>query len=727
MGLMRMRRLLFVLGGFVVLCSPASAAADAGACPNEALRAELQSGALPDCRAYELVTPPFKSGQRTSLLRMLGDGSRLLVESNGAFAGTESHAGRGVTAIYELTRLDSGWSVSSANPPAAQFPAQRFVAASADLNRTLWALRAPSQSIYAEDYYVREADGSLVEVGPTEAPAAASGPPAGSRQPFVHSVNDVGASADLSHVLFELYGGDRLWPGDTTHQLSSTTLYEYVGTGNKQPQLVGVDATGHLISDCGTSLGSFLSYDTYGAVSADGEKIFFTPWPCGSGAPTVGELYARLGQLETVAISEPSAADCRECQTAVKAAAEFRGASVDGSKVFFATEQQLLAGDTTENLYEYDFDNPAEHKIVRVSSGSPTPEVLGVARVSADGSHVYFLARGVLTEGENAQGLQPLQGGDNLYVFERDAAYPNGHLAFVATLSEADGADWSSQDERPVQATPDGRFVVFESTADLTPGDTSTQQQVFEYDAQREVLVRISRGAAGYAAGLASADANGSYIPSMYTFAYSASPIAGAPGLAVSADGSQVVFVSAGALTADAEEAAAAGAQSVYEYRSDGSIASGDVHLISASAERSLAEPAGISETGADVFFRTASPLLAQDTDTQFDIYDARVNGGFPAAARPAVCAAECQGALPAAPSFTPPGTASLQGGADLAPPTTAGAAGKPKAKPLSKAQKLARALRACKQKRKRGRAVCEAHARKRYGIVSGGHGKRGR
>jgi len=725
MGLMRIHRLLFVLAAFVVLCSPASA--DAGACPNESLRAELGSGALPDCRAYELVTPPFKNGQRTSLLRMLGDGSRMLIETGGAFAGTESHADSGLFAIYELTRLHSGWTVSSASPPAAQFPAQTFFAASADLNRTLWALRTPSQSIYAEDLYVREADGSLVEVGPMVPPAAAAGPSAGSYQLSANTVSNAGASADLSHVLFELRGNGALWPGDTSQEETNPSLYEYVGTDNRQPRLVGVNGAGQLISDCGTSVGSLNSYDTYGAVSADGERIFFTSDACQSGTPTVNELYARIGQLETVAISEPSTADCPECDTEVKAPAEFRGASVDGSKVFFQTEQQLLAGDTTENLYEYDFDNPAGHKIVRVSSGSPAPEVLGVARVSADGSHVYFVARGVLTQGENAQGLQPAPGGDNLYVFERDAAYPNGRLAFVATLSEADSEDWSSLDMRPVQATPDGRFVVFDSTADLTPGDTSTAPQVFEYDAQRGVLARISRGAAGYAAGLASADASGAYIPSMYTFSITASPVAGAPDLVVSADGAQVIFASAGALTANAEEAAAAGAQSVYEYRSEGSIASGDVHLISASGGRSIAEPVGISEAGADVFFNTASPLLAQDTDTQSDIYDARVNGGFPAAAQSAGCATECQGALPGAPSFTPPSTVSVVGGADLAAPTTSSAAGKPKAKPLSKAQKLARALRACRQKRKRGRAACEAHARKRYGIVTGGHGKRGR
>ncbi len=181
----------------------------------------------------------------------------------------------------------------------------------------------------------------------------------------------------------------------------------------------------------------------------------------------------------------------------------FQGASEDGSKAFFLTEQELFAGARGMNLYEYDFDDPLHEKLVRVSTGSEEPEVQGVARVSEDGTHVYFVAKGVLS-GRNAEGREPVLGGENLYVFERDAVYPAGRVAFVATLSPADLVDWEAEDERrPVQVTPDGRFVVFQSVADLTAGDTSSEPQVFEYDAVAERLVRVSTGQAGYASGLA--------------------------------------------------------------------------------------------------------------------------------------------------------------------------------------------------------------------------------
>jgi hypothetical protein len=729
--------------------SVALAAGDANmaACSNEA-SAGFRSY-LTDCRAYEMVSPPFKDGFEIQEVHAVsGDGSRVIGESIGAFGGVESdHIG----AMYVLSRSGSGWATSAISPPASLFPAEdpNVFTASTDLGRTLWGMRTPSQSIYAKDLYVREPGGSFAKIGAMVPPSAAAGPPAGGYQLFIGIYDYAGASSDLSHVLFrvEQVKGSVLWPGDTTAEEGTgkrggVSLYEYVGIGNRQPRLVGVSdgravvggemlAAGKLISDCSTSLGSERGRDTYNAVSADGEVVFFTARghsnkECkNTSAPEVSELYARLGGIETVAVSEPSPSQCEACSsTSAKMPAEFQGASQDGSKAFFLTEQELLPGDTTSNLYEYDFDNTQGNKIVRVSVGSPTPEVRGVARVSADGSHVYFVADGVLT-GESKEHRAPVEGKPNLYVFERDAAHPGVRVAFIATLTEADEHDWGVEDRRPVQATPDGRFLAFQSRADLMPGDTSSEPQVFEYDALNEELARVSTGQTGYADGMANADANPSTI---------AVPLYGTEGfrpteadhhLALSDDGSKVVFTSTGALTAGAQTAAAVGASSVYEYRSAGPLSNGNVYLISDGKDVTPLTGArgavafGLDASGGDVLFKTADPLLAQDVDTQFDLYDARAGGGFPVPVGSAGCEGEaCQGTPSGQPSFGVPGSVSVPGTSNVSQqPPPPGTVAKPKRRSLTRAEGLAKALRACKREHGKQRASCEKHARKRYRV----------
>lgn len=695
-------------GGTMLWTAPAALAsgdANETTCPNEALPGFRAY--LPDCRAYEMVTPPYKGAAAVNVNAVSPDGNHLIVDSLGAFAGTASDPlDRAQGAIYDLSRSASGWVGSPLTPPASLSPNALLLGISADTSRTAWEVLGSSKSIYAADLDVREADGTLVKIGPLIPPAAAAGPPAGGSSGLSATVEFAGASKDLSHVLFKIAAVDPtiLWPGDTTQpETTARSLYEYAGTGNTHPELVGVNNEGHLISSCETTLGSTTLEEgssAYNAVSATGDTVFFTAvgHSVASGckgsieAPEVSELYARLDGSQTVAISEPSHAQCERCKTAVRKTVAFQGASEDGSKAFFLTEQELFPGALTKNLYEYDFDNVAGEKIVRVSSGSPEPEVQGVMRVSEDGSHVYYVAKAALA-GINAEGQSPVSGANNLYVFERDAAYPGGHTTFIATLSESDEQDWEQRDGRPAQATPEGRFLVFRSVADLTSGDTSTAPQIFEYDALRERLVRVSIGAAGDTAGSANANANPSSI-STQQYGESFEPTTATTKLAVSADGSRVLFKSRGALTEGAQAAATAGAGSVYEYRSVGPIEDGNVYLISdgmnvLSPENfGLNEVIGLDASGGDAFFQTADPLLAADVDTQFDVYDARSDGGFPAPVAPAVCQGDaCQGAPSVAPLFAASGsTAAVSGAGNLAPAASSPASPpvtfKPKPKP---------------------------------------------
>jgi hypothetical protein len=739
-----------------------TASASAAACPNEAtpgFRAYL-----PSCGAYELVSPSFKDGVETDSigLGISPDGSRQMISSPGTFGGAEGNV---LGADYLLTRTSTGWLTGSVTPPAAQFPAFQFMAVDPAIDRTLWALRGPSESIYAKTLYLRDGAGAFHEVGSMVPPSATGGPPAGAFAVLSGRYSFAGASSDLSHVLFSTLHepGDApgaLWPGDTTAESPSggggNSLYEYVGTGSSRPSLVGVSdgssvvngqvlPQGQLLSSCSTILGSEGRTDVYNAVSSDGEVVYFTarghsnPECVNPAAPEVSELYARVGGFETVPISEPTARQCEQCKTTVRAPAAFGGASQDGSKVFFMSEQELLPGASGPNLYEYDFGRSAAEKVLRVSSGSSAPEVQGVARVSQDGSHVYFVAKGVLTTGPNGRGGEPTAGAENLYLFERDAAFPGGHLVFIATLlgrdeetgEPRDEADWNSEegDRRPVQATADGRFLVFQSVVDLTPGDTSKQPQIFEFDSATEELVRVSVGQQGYPAGAESADANASQIRKQdYAAAAGFRPAQANSSLALSADGHKVVFASAGALAPEAVESAAAGIESIYEYRSAGPIASGGVHLISDGKNQARGEETGAytDQAGVDVFFQSIDQLVPQDGDTQFDLYDARDGGGFPAPAPAPACLAEaCQGPASAIPGFSLPASAGTPGepAAPVSSPTPV--APTPKVPAVTRTQKLANALRACARHRGRRRSSCVRRAKNRYGIHA--HGRPGR
>lgn len=715
-------------GAVFALALPAATLAEA--CPNEAFRVG-PSASLPDCRAYELVTPAYKEGFVVNLGRLAEDGSSVSGGSFGTFAGLEGSAPLSINgnltslgARYVLTREASGWTAEPITLPQSLFPLALPADESSDLGSSLWLASSLSQAprrpfspyTVLADFRVREPDGAIVDVGPLYAPS--TDPELLGEVDF----NYDGASSDLSHILFTMFNNH--WPGDATPNgppetgdlggFEHPSLYEYAGTGNTAPTLVGVSGglgSTSLISECGTEVGpprennGLPSRDRWrNSISTTAAIVFFTALECGS-SPAVNELYARIDGGEvtahTVAISEPSPADCAACdiEAGVLAGATFQGASADGSKVFFTTRQPLLGEDTSENLYEYDFDSPAGQRVIRVSAGDgtlPVPQagVASVPIVSNDGSHVYFVATGALTSTPNSLGQSAQAGADNLYLFERDAQYPAGRIAFIAGLSAGDGLLAGTGS---ASASLEGRFLVFLSSVDLTPDDTSVGvRQAFEYDAQTGDLVRVSIGHEGY-----NANGNGGQPVLAARVPENSSPTNAASGLSVADDGA-VFFTSADSLVPQA----VSGVSNVYEYEN------GDVHLISDGHDTFGAELLFVDASGANVFFTTHDQLTGQDGDTQTDTYDARVNGGFPAPASSSACEGDaCQGQLSAAPVLLAPGSESQVGGGNLPPAASQPVAVvKPKAK--KRKGKIRRRSGAAKRRsRAAARRVVEAGA----------------
>ncbi len=771
---------LVSLGAGALALLPAAASAEQ--CPNAAFRTG-PAGNLPDCRAYELISPPYKNSGLPKLIARSANGSIAGMRMSTATPEAEGFEDTHVEpeAFYSLERTASGWETRADNPPRNEYDPlgtsfgeqfnSDFLSMTQGGAETLWGERKNGQPNNSIGIFDRLSDGSIVEVGPAVPPTTAPGLP--QEIGYATQLQAVGVSADGSRMVF--YINTDYWPFDENK--SNESLYEYAGTGNHAPLLVGVDNEGKLISKCGTGFGGAKKpfyergrvdgeSNTHNAISSpSGTTIFFT---ARCGVRVEDELYARIDNGEpgarTVDISEPSKEDCEACdtETPVLSHAIFEGASEDGSKVFFETPQPLLEGATGWNLYEYDFDAPAGARVTRVG-GELLMENELIARPSLpseDGSHVYFVSTGVLTATPNRVGETATAEQDNLYVYERDANYPAGRTEFVATLTQRDLRQWTHDDDNGYEGhdvTPNGDFIVFASERDLTP-DTTTQQgvrQLFEYDAQTGALVRVSIGENGFnhngnvnpAAGVEKEYMlEGQPIPPQLApspnYPYQYEPGEYWNSASVSADGSYVFFESIVGLTPQALDRKLVGrkylncsgeeggsvcseegeyepliADNIYEYHA------GQVYLISDGQDLgntgsytglapggSTVSLLGTDESGADVFFATADRLVGQDTDTAVDIYDARIDGGFPGPAEPPSCSGEsCQGPLSGAPTLLSPGSEFQAGGN---PPLT-GTAAAPAAKPTKckrgyvkkrgKCEKAKQTKKAAKQTKKAG------------------------
>ncbi len=753
--------------GLASLGGPSLAAAEE--CPNAQLRTGPSSH-LPDCRAYEMVTPPYKNSGLARVMVISPSGLSTQMFVDGGYAGIEGYPNVVIplpAELYTTRRTSSGWVSTPDDLPSSEympFLSGGFInwgysgEEGLDNQMSVWMDRGVRQPDNRLDLFMRRADRSIVDVGPGLPPTAPFGTP--DELGRGSNLFPISPSANGSRLFFSTAGDH--WPFDSTQE-GRASLYEYLGTGNTAPLLVGVDNSGALISQCGTVLGegSFGNGGTesgHNDISTDGNTVFFTAVStesvgaqnsaCSLNGPPVNELYARIDNglpgAHTVAISEPSKEDCSACDTeaGVLADAHFDGASEDGSKVFFTTTQSLLYGDTGNNLYEYDFDAPAGEKVLRVTAGdatlsNPPPglvRIIGQTPVnSEDGSHVYFVATGVLTTVPNGEGESAESGAENMYVFERDTRFPGGHTAFVAGLSGRDvfgpGGKWAPE------TTPDGRFLVFASERDLTPDDTSTARQIFEYDAQTGALVRVSIGQDGFNhnGNVSAKDRkNGELLnaASIVTPAESISssfetsqPTGYWSYLSVSADGSYVFFQSTVGLTPQAfnervvteYQGEPVYANNIYEYHAGQVSLISDGQDLSSLSFQSNVQLRGTDVSGRDVFFQTVDHLVGQDTDTGLDIYDARSDGGFPAPVLPQSCSGEaCQGPLSGAPTLLSPGSEFQAGGN---PPLAGEPAAKPKAKPKAKKRRP--------KGGKAGKGHAKRRARKAKGAVASGRANR--
>jgi WD40-like Beta Propeller Repeat len=686
---------------------------------------------LPDNRAYEMVSPPDKNGATITdvfignLEDVSQDGNRVLLSSIQCFAGSESCTADRQSEGEQLlfTRTTSGWLTTPLAPPASRFPISSTTRASADTGMELFSIPTPPAE--EDDFYLRRPDGTFVDVGPTSPPADGA----------LGQSNHVLAPSDFARVVFQQ--NEPRWPESG----EGRAVFEYSGTGQTVPTLVGVTGgrgSTALISACGTELAQGLNP---GQMSADGETVFFSALACGSGtgentgiAVPATTLYARIAASRTVKVSAQSETQCttEACKNSPPADAHFTAASSDGSKVYFTSDQQLTdSASASGNLYEYDLSRTPQENPIDVSAGELSghgPRVQGVVAASDDGSHVYFVAQGVLTTAANREGESAVDGADNLYVFARDAANPAGRIAFVARLVDADSPQWAGNGEAIANVTPDGRFLVFAShamlTRDVTRGDGAAQ--IFRYDATTGELVRVSVGQRGFNdngnAGIGDAK-----IVQAYRGAARGGPARRDPTMAHS--GSVIFFESPIALTPHAlndrqiavEELSHQPiyAENIYEWHEGRVSLISDGHDVAEIGQISATRLVGSDASGANVFFVTTDPLVPADSDTQLDVYDARVCTAADPCIPPAVpplppCSGEaCHGIPAGTPNVPNAPSATFDGPGNVQPAAPSGTG----SRGLTRRQRLAQALRACHRHHKlKRRRACERAAHRAYG-----------
>jgi hypothetical protein len=745
----RLRALAAVVLAGVLTPAAGAATTPAGACPNAQFRTG-PSEHLPDCRAYEQVSPVEKASFDAATLQPMqpaqsspcdaGEECSIAYMSyGGAFAGAP---GNEIPNAYLGTRSPEGWRSTALSPPTPQAPAdsspQITYAFSEDLSQTV--LRAPLQQLTANapagvyNLFLRGPSGgySLVTAAtPVQAPEAGCG------RCFLRQ--DVpafaGASADFSHVVFE--ANDSLVEGAPGEGVEN--LYE---SSDEHVRLVGSLPDG-AIPPQGASAGGGIDVldghtgELAHAISADGSHVLFEAesdggavYPGGPADPAQAgetELYDRIDGSSTVEVSAPGpGAEPSGCETEERDCeaqpAQFWTASADGSVVYFTSSAALTkdsyAGAEGDDLYRYDVDtgtlsNPLAD--ADPEAGRAGASVLGVVGASEDGAYVYFVAKGALASG--AQSGQP-----NLYVLH-ETGEGAGALSYIATLKapndtaeeepdeeenvEAERAgggtpyrsdllDWTS---RPIESqayvTPDGRHLAFMSVEPLTGYDNDDQasgepdHEVFEYSAETGQLVCVSCDPSG-------ARPLGSAFIGAKLGERASTPFHQPRSL--SDDGSRAFFSSPDPLVLGL----AGGSPKVFEYEG------GSVQLISGTEAGGVSVFLDASASGGDVFLATRERLAPSDDDELVDVYDARVDGGFPSTPAVATCSGSaCREPLAQPPAFVATASASLLGVGNLSP--------SPHAKPTPK-QLLERALAKCRRLGSRTRRrKCAAAAERRY------------
>jgi DNA-binding beta-propeller fold protein YncE len=664
-------------------------------CANAAFRVGL-SALLQDCRAYEMVSPvDKKGGDVVNLVEILNepadinqsaaDGERLTYSTYRAFGDAQSAP---YTSQYLASRdPESGWENHGISPPrnGSQLGNigldAEYRGFSSDLCHS-WLLHDsdPPLAPGAIAEYANLYSTNICAEGEPEYVAATTVTPECS-VPKSYAPIPQGFSSNPDQIVFQVQ--DRL----------TNNAAPCIDAGNQRPfqcynsdagklRLVSVLPNG-AANKGSCSIGATfqpgpLRYSNVAhAVSTDGSRVFWTATSFGAAA---GTIYLRVnpGQPPSKLVEGECTEATKACTIDVSGPASsspalYWAASSDGAKVIFST------GDYEKgqaDLYEATIEEQTGHLVA-----TPTliaTDVWGVMGVSDDASRIY-LASGEALDGDSSVGNA------NLYFYEVGSG--GSSFDFIATLPALDTTPSGNSilfvspfNPNPTlhasRVAPDGLHASFMSRGVLTgynntdPETGEAATEIFSYDAAADAgdgrLTCVSCNPTG-----ARPAAHEMLVKARESGIWVAAKLPGVEsqyyyGRALIDDGSRLYFESYDPLNLRDTNSK----KDVYQWEAPGKgdcvetdatfsqSAGGCVSLISSGRGEQDARFVDASSDGNDVFFATATSLVAQDP-ALIDIYDARVGGGFapPPAPRPACAGESCAG-----PALAPP--------ADPAPPS---------------------------------------------------------
>lgn len=664
--------------------------------------AATPAGALSNGRAYELVSPPDKNGgdvtSENARTRAAAGGDAVGFMSLQGFADSQ---GSGIGFEYLSQRSperapgDNGWDTHGITPPqagmsyrgvAGQLETVYYGDFTPDLTRGIvhgWSPLTADLNVKDVTNLYRRADLRTPGAGvydlltgcPLCETTSAPLPPLPEHAALAFELMPTfaNASRDLDRVVFE--SKQRLTDDLPAQDPGRPRLYSWedgtvrlAGRIPTAPAIECDDAGSPVCAAADVSLAGPGAGSNHGRLSllhtvsdgSDGHsRIFFTR-PTNNGTRlaaggAAGHLYMRVDHTST--------AQLNASENAVPSGfspARYLDASADGRRAFFMTSQALTNGAPTAGtkLYMYDTTKPASAPdnlaLVSVDSeGADGANVLGAIGASDDGRYLYFVAAGQLVRGEEVLGIT-----HGIYLWHDGAVTYIGYAPMGTPQAEILAGNDYTLTPRESRVTPDGKHLLFSTTSGdglvgYDHGSCATFlgvgcRELYVYSADSDELACASCNPSGApATEMATTFVRQNTSASQTTFRQTRT---------ISEDGAHVFFSTAEALVPEDVNRKI----DAYEY----DVANRGVHLLTSGKSTSDSWFLDASADGKDAFFLTREPLVGWDVDGAYDIYDARVGGGFPEPERPSLgCLGDaCQGAPGMAPGVLPSSSSLFSG-----------------------------------------------------------------